>query len=273
MAFPILVYLWAMIPVSRAVTHWWLEKSLEVRALVLGVEAARRTHPGKAIVVDAVTTELFNLSLAHAPFVAARIDDVYLTPESGLKINPENTGVDMETLVADPVVLAHGLTHDEVVVYSFESDHLRNITEGYTRRLAGRMNGRLPSRVDVGNILYSWLLGPSWLLPESGIRWMPGVATVRMGVPDGGGSRLEVEGFCPEAQLLAAPRHLMVLVNGVPAGDTRIYDPESGFHRLFELPRGMAANETVDLEIRVDPVDRKDGQAYGLVFGKISILP
>jgi hypothetical protein len=101
---------------------------------------------------------------------------------------------------------------------------------------------------------------------------MPGVATVRVGVPEGGGSKLEIEGFCPEAQLLKASRHLMVLVNGVVAADTRIYDPESNFHRLFDLP-GALAGQMADLEIRVDPVDRKDGQAYGLVFGKISILP
>lgn len=271
-AIPILVYLWAMVPVGRAVTHWWLERSLGVRTLVLGVEAARRSHPGKAIVVEGVTTELFNLSLAHAPFVAARIDDVYLTPESGLTIKPDNANVDLQALVSDPIALAHGLTHNEVVVYSLESDHLRNITEAYSRHLTGRVADRLPSRVDVGNILYSWLLGPSWLPPESGIRWMPGVATVRVGVPEGGGSKLEIEGFCPEAQLLKASRHLMVLVNGVVAADTRIYDPESNFHRLFDLP-GALAGQMADLEIRVDPVDRKDGQAYGLVFGKISILP
>jgi len=35
----------------------------------------------------------------------------------------------------------------------------------------------------------------------------------------------------------------------------------------------LAGREFVDLEIRVDPVNRKDGQDYGLVFGKVAVLP
>jgi hypothetical protein len=272
LAIPVAIYLWAMIPVTQAVTQWWRVKSLSVRALVLGVEAARATHPGKAIVLDGVTTDLYNLSFAHSPFAGTGIDDVYLTPESALTIRPDPGMASLEQLVPEPEALWHGITHNDVVVYSVQSDRLRNITEGYTRRLAGRISDRLPSRVDVGDFLYSWLLGPTWLAPESGIRWMPGFATVRIGVP-AGGTRLELEGRCPELQLLVAPRHLIVLVDGQVAADTRIYVPESRFRRLFPMPAFLAGKKTVELEIRVDPVDRKDGQDYGLVFGEIAIRP
>jgi len=272
---PVAAYLWMMVPVTRAVTHWWREESLQVRGLVLGVVAARQTHPGKAIVLDGVTTDLYGISIGESPFVSAGVDDVYLTPGSELTIKTGPNMADLETLVPEPEALWHALAHNDAVVYSLESDHLRNITEGYTRRLAGRMPDgqmvdRLPSRVDVGDILYSWLLGHTWLPPESGVRWMPGSATVALGVP-ADGSRIELEGRCPEAQLLVSPRHLMVLVDGVVAGDTRIYDPESTFRRLFPIPALLAGRKSVELEIRVDPVDRKDGQDYGLVFGKIAI--
>jgi hypothetical protein len=80
-----------------------------------------------------------------------------------------------------------------------------------------------------------------------------------------------MEGTCPEAQLLRAPRHLMVLVDGVVAGETRIYDPESNFHRLLPMPALLAGKTVVELEIRVDPVDRIEGREYGLVFGKVAI--
>jgi hypothetical protein len=282
MVIPLGAYLFVMIPTSRAVTHWWLGQSLPVRALVLGVATARQTHPGKVIVLSGVTTDLFNLSFAHLAFYAMGISDVYLTPESALTIHPEPDTGQLASLTPAPEALWHGITHDEVVVYSLESDHLRNITEGYTRQRASRTAGRsqsdllqsdrLPSHVDVGNILYSWLLGSAWLPPEYGVRWMPGSATLRLGVPPGGTS-LELEGSCPAAQLLAAPRHLMVLVDGVVAGDTRIYDPESSFRRLFPMPAVLAGKKTVEVEIRVDPVDRKDEQDYGLVFGNIAIRP
>ena len=253
---PLGFYLFAMGPVTRAVTHWSLLRSLQVRTLVLGVMAGQRTHPGKAILLDGVTTDLFNLSFTNPPFFAANINNVYLTEESAVNIHPEHDSGQLKTLVPAPEALWHGITHDEVVVYSLESDHLRNITEGYTRQLASRITvDRLPSHVDIGNILYSWLLGPAWLPPEDGVRWMPGSATLRVGVPAGGTS-LELEGSCPETQLLAAPRHLMVLVDGVPAGDTRIYDPESSFRRLFPMPAVLAGKRSVEVEIRVNPVDR-----------------
>jgi len=274
---PITAYLWAMVPVTEGVTQWWRNRSLSVRTLVLGVEAARQTHPGKAIVLDGITTELFNLSFAHSPFAAIGVNDVYLTPSSELTIIPDGQNADLESLLPDPEAMWHGLTHNDVVVYSLERDHLRNITEGYTRRVslergAVRTVDRLPTRIDVGNSLYAWLLGPQWLPPESGIRWMPGSATLRLGVPLAA-THLELAGRCPSAQLLAVPRHLMVLVDGAVAGDTEIYGPESNFHRLFPMPAVAAGKTSVELEIRVDPVDRMDGQDYGLVFGKIAFLP
>ncbi len=88
MVIPIAAYLWAMIPVTLAVSHWWRVKSTAVRTLVLGVVAARQTHPGKGIALDGINRELFDLSLAHSPFAAAQVDDVYLTPGSGLAISP-----------------------------------------------------------------------------------------------------------------------------------------------------------------------------------------
>ncbi len=269
---PVVLYLWTMIPTTRTVTHWWLVKSLAVRTLVLGAEAAHETHPGKAIVLDGVGSELFDLSLAHSPFIATGFHDVYLTPGSELTIQSESDSVDLDPLVLEPEAMWHGITHDEVVVYSLKSDRLRNITEAYTRRLAGTVTNRLPSRIDAGNFLYSWILGPTWLPPESGIRWMPGSAVVRIGVPTGG-SRLELQGRCPSTQLSVTPRHLMVLVDGVVAADTRIYDPERDFRRLFPIPEVLAGKTSVEIEIRVDPVDRSDGQDYGLVFGKIAIRP
>jgi hypothetical protein len=255
--------------ITAAEVHWWRTQSENVRTLVLGVDAARHTHPGQAIAIQGVTATLFDLSFTDSVFARLAIPDVYLTPETVLT----GTRSSAADYVLDPVVMAHGITHGEVVVYSLESDHLRNITEGYRRQLSGRPVDRLPSHIDVGNILYSWLLGPEWLPVESGIRWMPGKATLRMGVP-AGAKRLELEGRCPSSQLSAVPRTLMVLVDGILASNTRIYDSERTFHRLIPLPADMLADkDAVEIEIRVSPVDRIDGQDYGLVFGKVALVP
>jgi hypothetical protein len=130
----------------------------------------------------------------------------------------------------------------------------------------------LPSRIDIGNPLYSWLLGPEWLPPLTGVRWMPGRATVRLRGPVPG-NRLSVDGYCPEAQLGEAPRHLIVSADGIAVGETQINDPESSFHRLFAIPDALLGRSSVQIELRVDPVVTKRGQEYGLVFGKIAFQP
>jgi hypothetical protein len=278
LAAALVAYFWAMIPTDRAAAHWWFEETREIRAVYLGATAAHEAHPGKAIVLDGIRPDIFQLALTHVQFNAGQLEDVYLTPESTTAIDiaasdPQVSRDKLDTLVLPPEVLWHGITHDDVVVYSPESDHLRNITEGYTRRLASRTVGRFPSRIDVGNFLDSWLLGPTWLPPGSGVRWMPGSATIHLGVPPAG-KVLELDGECPRAQLLVAPRHLMVLVDGNVVGDTRIYDPESTFHRLLPIPVALlAGKDSVEIEIRVDPVHRIDGQDYGVLFGKIALRP
>jgi hypothetical protein len=265
----ILLWVLPVIRVTSREAHWWRAQSENVRTLVLGVQAARHAHSGKPIALQGVAADLFNLSFANLAFDALGIPDVYLTPDTSLT----GTISDPSPFVLDPDIFNHAITHDEVVVYSLKSDHLRNITEGSRREQSNRHVDRLPSRVDVGNTLYSWLLGPEWLPVESGIRWMPAKATLRLGVPDGA-RQLELEGRCPSAQLSAVPRTLMVLVDGKVVSHTRIYDSERIFRRLIPLPADMMAGKnSVEIGIQVDPVDRIDGQDYGLVFGTVELIP
>ena len=228
-----------MIPVAQAATHWALEKTQPIRALVLGVQAARDAHPDKAILLDGITDELFQDAVGQGAFYPLGIDDVYLTPHSELNLKPAHDMADVNRVVLEPGAAVHAIANDQIVVYSLAGDHLRNITETWERSASSRLPDRLPSRVDVGNPLFSWLLGPTWLSPESGVRWMPGSATVRLGGPGSTGNKLVLDGFCPQEQLKQAPRHLSVAADGVPLGETQINDPESSFHRLFALPDSL----------------------------------
>ena len=205
----ILFYLAGNIPVARAATHWWLEKTIPVRGLVLGVEAARQAHPAQSILLDGITSALFNDAISQSAFYPLAIDDVYLTPGSELKIHPapDAGNVSDQTVrdwVVEPAATMHALVNEQIVVYCLAGDHLRNITREYERLAPSRFTDRLPSRVNVGNPLYSWLLGPEWLPPLAGVRWMPGKATVQMKGPLGG-NKLELDGYCPDEQLKQAP--------------------------------------------------------------------
>jgi hypothetical protein len=270
---PVFAYLWGMIPVSQSATHWTWGQSQQVRGLVLGVQAAREKHPGKTILINGMTASLYHNSVDQGALAAAGMGNVYLTPEATAAVGGQDDGADLETVVLDPDALAHAMENDEVVIYSVAGDHLRNITEVFERSAPSRSRNRLPSRVDAGNPLYSWLLGPTWLSPESGVRWMPGEASVRLRGPDREGSKLELDGFYPEEQLKGKPRVLKVFVDGVPVGDATIRDPESSFQRLFDVPRSAIGRDSIEVELEASPVDEKGGLQYGMVFGKFAIRP
>jgi hypothetical protein len=268
---PIFAYLCAAIPVARSATHWWLVKTIPVRAIVLGVQAAHDAHPGKSVLLEGIGPQLYDDSIGQGAFYPLGIDDVYLAPSPDSKFQPGPGLADPDRTVLEPSAALHALANDQIVVYSVAGDHLRNITEQYRRSAPNRLDDRLPSRVDIGNPLYSWLLGPEWLPPLNGVRWMPGQASLRLG--ERAGIKLRIEGYCPLELLKQAARHLFVTAGGIPVGETQINDPESTFVRLFDLPESLVGQNSLPIVIRVTPVARMGGQEYGVLFGKFAIVP
>jgi hypothetical protein len=223
------------------------------------------------MLLDGVSSELYYNSVGQGALAPLGIDDVYLTPGSETHIRTAPDLADIDVTVLDPAAAMHAILNDQIVIYSIAGDHLRNITGAWERSAPNRLSDRLPGRADIGNPLYSWLLGPEWLSPLDGVRWMPGRATLRLQGPVPG-SKLSIDGYCPEEQLREAPRHLIVSADGIAIGDTQIKDPESSFRRLFSIPDSLLGRDSVRIELRVNPVMTIRGQEYGLVFGKIAFL-
>ena len=267
---PVIAYMIVMIAGTRTDLQWWIVRSGQVRAMVLGVEAAHRAHPDKTIVLAGLTSALFEDAIAHSAFYPLGLDSVYLTPGTTANIRAADESGMLQRLVLDPAVMKHAVTHDEVVVYSVIGDHLRNVTGDWERYEAlGE-----PRRIDAGNPLLAYLLGPEWYDPESGIRWMPRRATVRIGGPATMNDRLLLEGFCPGLQLKAGPLHLLVSVEGIPLASTEIGHPDSNFRRNFDMPAALIGRPAVEVAISVDRVIHDSGgRELGLVFGTIAVQP
>ncbi len=117
-ALPSVVYLGAMVPIAWAQTLWWEARAENVRVLVLGVQAAKKAHPNRAIVLDGITSFLYDDAVGQSAFYPIGIDDVYLTPGSELNIHPGGEMADIRSLVLEPSVMYHALTHDQIVIYS-----------------------------------------------------------------------------------------------------------------------------------------------------------
>jgi hypothetical protein len=276
---PVVAYLTVMIGGSRTDLKWWVNRSGQVRAMVLGVAAAKEAHPEKTIVLHGLTTNLYEDAIAHSAFYPLGLDYIYLTPGSETRLRltgslRENPRL-LKRLVLDPAVMRRAIAHEDVVVYSVVGDHLRNITGEWERYATSRVpTDQEPRRLDVGNPLLAYLLGPEWYSLEAGVRWMPQRATVRLGGPRSAKDRLLLEGFCPESQLEAGPLHLKVSVDGIPLVGTEISSPESDFRRLFDIPPSLIGRETVEVAIGVDRAFRDGGgRELGLVFGTIAVEP
>ncbi len=269
---PITAYLGAMVPSTRVAVNYWADRIRPVRGLVLGVAAARVAHPGKAIVLEGVTSQLWDDAVGASAFSTVGIENVYLTPESRATIHPLDNPGGMDQVVLEPGVMRSAITHDQVVVYSQVGDHLRNITRAYELSALARLSDSVPLRIDLANPLFSDFLGPDWLPLESEFRWMPRRATVRLGGPTSVKDRLVVEGYCPALQLQGGPLHLFVTIDGISLGETQLTDAKSGFQRLFVIPASLAGRRAVEVEISVDRTTHvPDGRELGLVVNRISI--
>jgi hypothetical protein len=271
---PLLAYAWAMIPSTRTAVNWWMDRVRPIRGLVLGVQAAQKSHPGKTIVLDGIGSALFDDTIASSAFFPLGLDNVYLTPESRDSIHPADNPGKLDEVVLEPGVMRSAITHEQVVVYFFLGDHLRNITRDYEHSALSRLVDSEPRRVEIGNPLFGYLLGPEWSPPASGFRWMPRRATVRLAGPISIKDRLRLEGYCPGLQLRGGPLHLSLTVDGIPLEGTQINDPDAVFDRLFVLPPSLIGRKTIHVEISVDRTTTgANGAELGVVVDTISIQP
>jgi hypothetical protein len=238
------------------------------------VQAAEENHPGKTIVLDGIKSDVYDNSIGQSAISSVGLNEAYLTPASKDTIHPTANFGKLPRLVLDAGSLRRAITHEQVVIYSDVGDHLRNVTEAWERSVAARpsLDQALPRRVEVGNPLLAYLLGPEWYELESGIRWMPPRATVRLGGPKSTMDKLLLEGDCSESQLKAGPLHLMVSVDGIPLADAQIGDAGTHFQRLFSVPPALVGRDRVEVAISVDRVlkEEQGGRELGLVFGTIA---
>jgi hypothetical protein len=269
-----LVILWMlpMIASARAGVDWWVSNSRQVRTLVLGVAAAEQAHPGKTIVLQGVSGALYNNAVGQSALYAAGFDNVYLAPGSAATIHPDENLAPLNKLVLGNAIMAHALIREDAVVYSVLGDHLKNITAEWGPKAVAHISDPAPHRIEAGNPLFAYLVGPQWYPLEAGIRWMPQRASVRLGGPKSARDRLILEGFCPQPQLKHMVLHLSVTVDGIELKNTEIDNPETSFERLFDMPPSLLGKPEVEVAISVDRVFQDPGgRMLGLAFGTIAI--
>jgi len=266
-------YLAVMVPADWRAMEWWGERSWAVERTVLGVARARQLHPREAILLDGVDSTLFWAGVFHHPFTVLGVSGVYLTPASDQHIepHPEIGFVSDYVLPGGPTV--HGLNANQIVVYRAGPGRLKAITSLYSDTTAQGLSLDPPRRVDAGNPLMAYLLGPEWYALESGSRWMPRRATLRIGAPQSPSEKLYVSGFCSETQLRERTFPVRVAVDGIPLQEVTMHCANSQFHVILPLRGQQTNSKWLDLTVESGRVFQAaaDGRELGLNFGTFEI--
>jgi hypothetical protein len=270
-AVPILVFLWVETPAARAQSRWYFERSREVRTLVLGVVRARELHPGHTILLAHVPPELYAFSVAHSPFRAAEVDQVYLSPETDFPTYPGLEPPSYFSLPAGPT--RNGLAADQVEVYQPGPGIIRNVTASYRFWARKNLSLSAPSRVDVGVPLMQYLLGSTWYPLEGSHRWMPAAATIRIAAPHSPDQKLVVTGYCPQEQISSGPLQLQISIDGKVISGEWFNKPEMPFARIVSLPPSLAGKADMEIELAVNRTFQgpEGGRKLGLAFGTFEV--
>ncbi len=273
-AFAAILYLATAIPVAREVALWRRQRSENVHRLVLGVERASQLHPGKAILLADVPSDLFWIGVFDQPFRLLGIRNVYLAPGSERAIDSNPHLGDIREHVFPAEILRRTLHSGQAVVYSAEGPRLRNITSHFLKTSSSPPEGGESKMVDAGNPIFKDQLGPGWYPIEAGYRWTSRRATVRLGAP-AAGEKLYTSGFCPAQQFEQGPLGIRVRLNGRDLGQSILQPRPGPFELVWALPSVAARGRSIEIEIEVARTisPPEDGRELGLAFGKIALRP
>lgn len=264
-------FLAQQVPVGRHVAKWFRARSARQEALVMGVARAHELHPGKAILLEGLDDDLFWGAFAQRPFLFLQIPDVFLAPGSETLIAPHPELDDVSKFVLPADETRRALDRGEVVVYRVGAGPLRNITHQYVVPAGATASG--PLRVDVGDPLAADHLGPTWYPLESGFRWMPRTAGVRMPGPRSASQKLYVTGICPAAQLKAGPLEMTLTVDGLRLAPVEFTKGNVETTFAFALPAETTGKSEIDITVEVSRTVHvgADRRNLGVAFGRFEV--
>ncbi len=248
-------------------------RSHAVQALVWGAVRVRQLHPGKAIVLKSLDSNVFWAGVFPRPFGLVGISDIYMAPEAEEEVKPRPELGRVSDCVIPAGILLKLLNENRAVVYTQDAGRLRALTTSYAVSARHRWKREEPRRVDAGQPSFAGQLGPTWYNLDSGHRWMPRRASVRLGGPRSPLDKIYISGYCPAAQTSQGPLRVTVEANGIPLGTWLLSKGDAQFELAGKFPPQLIGKESVDISVAVDrtftlPPDRRE---LGLAFGTFEI--
>ena len=259
--------------VARGTAAYYHERSTEAEQVVFGVQRARELHPGKAILLTDVSSDLFWSAINDRPFRLLGLDEIYLAPgaEGGIQANADLG--DVNSFVFPPGRVVRLLDEGMGVVYSAGGGRLRNVTKIYHSLARSRWKPALAHRIEVGSPLFADHLGEGWFKIEGGNRWMGKRATFELQGPAGPGQHLSLRGYLAKEILIKGPLHLTVIADGEALPPVTLDQPDAEFNVDLALPAAVTGKERVRFVFELDKAVIPPGEdrELGLLFGTLAI--
>jgi hypothetical protein len=256
-----------------AYTRWYYNRSMRMRAVVLGTQQAARAHPGSAIILQGVDNELFQSGFQDDPFRLLGVQQIYFVPggEKGIEARADLGGV--SRFLASPRQELNLIDESKARVLSVATNDTHDITRAYQLLLRADPRATRIDFVDVGDRAYAENLGPEWYPGEQSFRWMPKRATVKLSAPAAASQRLFITGYAPAAVFASGPVTLRVTASGRQVGSVVIRKPDEQFSFDFPLPPDFIGQESMEVAVEADKVLRSpsDNRELGMVFGTFAI--
>ena len=257
----------------RSITRWRYVSSRRLEAFLGRLDEQWRRNPRSLVLLSNVDRNLFTIGFIDNPFRLYGLPRPYLTPGSEQELAAPTPPRGIEEFTTTAADIAPAIASHNALVLAVSDTAVRDITGVYRAKIAAAPMPGGTTRVDVGQPAAAMMVGPTWYPPESGFRWMPKQATVRLAGPGAMGQRLYVSGYAPAVVMAHGPVHLTVSVAGRRL-DTRTVDKaDAPFEFDFALPADLVGKPAVEIGLEVDHVSVAPGDArsLGLIFGVFEI--
>ncbi len=170
-------------------------RSVAWEAIMTGTRDAARAMPhGSAIYLEGIGEELFFSGFTDSPFRLLGLHTVRITPREAASIETRARIPSLDAYTAPPTIVRRSALAGRAAVLRLEGGRLHNITQRYLHETSGAPEAT-PSRIDLGDPTYAYLLGSGWHSLENGFRWTSRRAHATVG-SSAQSSAVVVRGFC-----------------------------------------------------------------------------
>jgi hypothetical protein len=264
------IYAGFSISVGQAHVRSFHDRSQRTRDFVLSVVDAARAHPGDAIFLEGVSTELFNDAVYDHAFLLFGIDSPQLVPENRPSIAAPSYFTGIDSFFANTITAHKEARQHRAVVFDVSSGIARDATGDYAKSVKV---DKIATRVELGGDLYADQLGDGWDRKEDGFRWMGKRATVTLADPARAGERLYVAVYTPAAVVKDGPVSLQVAIDRFVLSTVRVRHPDADFAFDFEVPARFVGVPKLEVAVEVDRTfsTPPNPRVLGLVFVSFEI--